>query len=272
MKHVALVDTDSIVHAAGNVTQDVLYEIDGESFRTPTLFKEYCESRGEPQDPKLYRIVYPEPVENALSVTKQILFSIEETLDPDELEVWIAPDDSYHFRYKVFPEYKYRRKDLFKPYHFDNIREYLCSTWMAEKPEKMETDDIISIRARELRKDGDKVTIVTVDKDLDQIGGDFYNWKNKEHHHVTNSEAWRLLAAQAASGDSTDDIPGLPGVGPVKARKIVAASTTVRSALEAVQEEYVKTYGEEKGQRQFKINLRLVALLRSRKELDKYDE
>jgi 5'-3' exonuclease len=45
-------------------------------------------------------------------------------------------------------------------------------------------------------------------------------------------------------GDSVDNIPGLPGVGPVKAAKLLEGLTTHEERRSAVIDAYIDMYGE----------------------------
>jgi hypothetical protein len=61
--------------------------------------------------------------------------------------------------------------------------------------------------------------IVTQDKDLDMIPGLKYDFVVKEPYSVTEEQAMYNFYHQMLTGDTTDNIPGLPGIGPAKAHK-----------------------------------------------------
>jgi 5'-3' exonuclease len=64
---------------------------------------------------------------------------------------------------------------------------------------------------------------VSIDKDLLQVPGMHYNWVRDEKILVTPEVGLRKLYQQVLTGDGTDNIPGIYGIGDVKARKLIAA-------------------------------------------------
>jgi DNA polymerase-1 len=91
--------------------------------------------------------------------------------------------------------------------------------------DEIEADDIISITADRLKKEGIDYTVVSGDKDMKQVPGKHY-WpfaKDLENtfDKVSPRQAMGMLWKQALTGDMTDGIPGLKGVGPKTAEKIL---------------------------------------------------
>ena len=72
--------------------------------------------------------------------------------------------------------------------------------------------------------DDDATVIVTVDKDLLQIPGRMYNPVKETHHETSPEEGWHLFLTQWLTGDSCDGYPGLPGIGPKRAARILEDS------------------------------------------------
>jgi 5'-3' exonuclease len=93
----------------------------------------------------------------------------------------------------------------------------------------MEADDAIGIDATTAAKS----LIVTIDKDLLMIPGYHYNFVTKSFSTVTTFEADRNFFQQMLSGDAIDNIPGIPMVGKIKAKKALAGAKT-REELEAI--------------------------------------
>lgn len=94
----------------------------------------------------------------------------------------------------------------------------------------VEADDIVGQLARLARRDGRSVTVVSGDKDLAQhVGaGDTY-WDFGRHARQDALALERRLGVRlsqvpdwlALSGDASDDIPGVPGVGPATAARLL---------------------------------------------------
>ena len=112
-------------------------------------------------------------------------------------------------------------KDKRKPIILKAIREWLMEEYGAIIRPRLEADDAIGI-ALTSGEHGDDCIAVSIDKDFDTIPGKHFNWNRKEGiREVTEKEADHNFFTQALTGDSTDNYPGCPGVGPKKAEKIL---------------------------------------------------
>lgn len=98
-----------------------------------------------------------------------------------------------------------------------------------EKP-GFEADDLIATYARLAEKRGATVTIVSSDKDLMQLLTDnvsmYDSMKDKQIGIPEVVEKWgvlpeKMIDLQALTGDSTDNIPGVPGIGPKTAAQLL---------------------------------------------------
>jgi DNA polymerase-1 len=122
------------------------------------------------------------------------------------------------FRYDLYPEYKANRKGKPKPeFLSDCMKELEAYPWL--RIQNTEGDDVLGIVSTR-GEIGDHV-IVTVDKDLLQIPGLHWNPDKGEQRRVSEDEADLLFHLQWLTGDRTDNIPGIPKIGPVKAAKIL---------------------------------------------------
>lgn len=155
----------------------------------------------------------------------------------DGLEFYLTGKDN--FRKKINPDYKANRSPFSKPYFFDEIREHLVKKYGAVIVDGMEADDAIGLRAT----DGSGNTcIVTIDKDLDQIEGPHYNFDKEIHYNVSYRDGIKYFYRQMLSGDSTDNIGGIHGIGPVTARKLIEGCTKERACWQTVRGEWYKHY------------------------------
>ncbi len=129
------------------------------------------------------------------------------------------------FRNEIFPAYKANRppppEDLVR--QFELIREATraFSVPVIEK-EGFEADDIIATLAREAAEKGGRVTIISSDKDLMQlVSGQVRMLDPIRNRPIGPEEVERkfgvppekVVDVQALAGDSTDNIPGAPGIG-----------------------------------------------------------
>ncbi len=108
--------------------------------------------------------------------------------------------------------------------------------------EGFEADDLIASYARAALAEGWKVTIVSSDKDLMQLiepGLDLYDTMGDRRlgkDHVAEKfgvEPEKLGEVLGLMGDSVDNIPGVPGIGPKTAARLIAEYGTVDAVLGA---------------------------------------
>jgi DNA polymerase-1 len=177
------------------------------------------------------------------------------------------------FRYKVAKSKGYKStRPAEKPKLLYQLFDYMRDTLKFDIVEQLEADDLVGYWSNQL--EGFKTVICSPDKDvLKQIPGKHYNyrWTAKSRGAwVTTSEedAEKFLWQQVLMGDSTDAIPGLPGIGEKKALKILENSESplnncskTYSAL--VLSEYVKAFGISEGVSRFAETFRLVYILRT---------
>jgi len=128
-------------------------------------------------------------------------------------------DGENNFRRKIYPEYKANRVAE-KPLHYYVLRDYLIRYEKAEIAYGMEADDLLGIEQT------DNTIIASIDKDLDQVEGAHYNFVKKIHYEITHNQGRHKFWTQMLTGDTVDNIPGIRGIGPKKAEKLLADCTT----------------------------------------------
>jgi DNA polymerase-1 len=93
-----------------------------------------------------------------------------------------------------------------------------------------EADDIIATYARQAEAKGAKVVIVSSDKDLMQLVSDRVTMLDTMKNKVIDRDGViekfgcppeKVIEAQALIGDSTDNVPGAPGIGPKTACQLL---------------------------------------------------
>jgi 5'-3' exonuclease len=168
------------------------------------------------------------------------------------------------------------------PYYF-KIRDLLIEHYRFVVADGAEADDVVSILQNRMTiRDGNrteyKTVIASTDKDLLQIEGYHYNIRTNKKTFVCRegsimltpnrkkliANGEKLLFAQLLTGDTADNIPGLPKNGPVKAYKELVKKTTTE-CRDHVMGLYQNYYGDLEA---FKENFRLVYILRESKSLE----
>lgn len=157
---------------------------------------------------------------------------------------------NYRIEYAKTVPYKGNRTAA-KPKHYQAIRDYLQSKFGFQCVVFQEADDTIGIQATKLWNEGNKPFIIaTIDKDLDNIPGWHYNFVKKEKYFVTSHEARRNFWTQVIVGDVADNIKGVKGIGPVKAKKILETCNSdyqyYSMSISAFQSKENLTYTESK--------------------------
>ena len=137
------------------------------------------------------------------------------------------------FRNELYAEYKANRsappEDLIP--QFGLIRE---ATRAFDLPciemEGFEADDLIATYARMAREAGGDATIISSDKDLMQLVGPavgmYDPMKDRQIGIPEVIEKWgvppeKMIDLQALTGDSVDNVPGVPGIGPKTAAQLL---------------------------------------------------
>jgi hypothetical protein len=155
------------------------------------------------------------------------------------------------FRYDLAKSrpYKGNRPDN-KPGHFDNLTSHMIHIMGARVVRHIEADDQLAIDHL-----ADPQTILcSRDKDLRQVPGYFYSWELGRqpsyraeigtYGHLQlekgklSGSGLCFFAAQVLMGDVTDNIPGLPGCGPVAAYKALKECQTPNDLVCTLEQMY----------------------------------
>jgi len=134
------------------------------------------------------------------------------------------------FRYDLWPDYKANRHGRERPTFLEECRQAIRDTFtVADHHGCLEADDVIGI----LMTDGsvEDPIAVSIDKDLKQIHGWHYNPDKELRFPVTSMEAYRHWLMQWVCGDPTDGFPGIPGVGPKRAKVLLDAEDPMRAII-----------------------------------------
>ena len=128
--------------------------------------------------------------------------------------VYLTGSNNFRKDIAVTAPYKGNRKE--KPPYLDDIRNHLLEHHTSNLSEGEEADDKIAILATEL---GASAVICSIDKDFDQVPGWHYNFVKNTRYCIGTQEGLLNFYCQILTGDAVDNIIGIRGIGPLKARK-----------------------------------------------------
>lgn len=138
------------------------------------------------------------------------------------------------FRHEMYKDYKANRPPMPEdlacqiPYVRDAVKAYNIRG-LEEKG--FEADDLIASAARQLAEQGHQVVVVSGDKDLLQLVDERITFWDPMNDRLFDQEGVlakygvpvsALLDYFALIGDSSDNVPGVPGVGPKTAVKLIS--------------------------------------------------
>jgi len=152
------------------------------------------------------------------------------------------------FRNDIYGEYKAHRPpppdDLIP--QFALVREAVEAFNVASvEMDGYEADDLIATYAKQASAMGAQVTIVSIDKDLMQLVDDNISMmdtmKNRIITHDEVVEKFgvgpdRVVDVQALAGDSSDNVPGVAGIGPKTAAQLINEYGDLETLLERASE------------------------------------
>src|SRR4029077_3265872 len=152
------------------------------------------------------------------------------------------------FRTEMYPDYKAHRPDPpddLKP-QFGLIRDAVHAFDIPCLEQKgFEADDLIATYVREANAAGATSTIVSSDKDLMQLVTDrvvlYDTMKDKKIGRAEVIEKFgvppeKVIEVQALIGDSTDNVPGVPGIGVKTAAQLIGEYGDLETLLKRAAE------------------------------------
>ena len=153
-----------------------------------------------------------------------------------------------NFRNEIYSDYKANRSDA--PDDLVPQFEYIRKSVMAFNLPSVdlvnyEADDLIATYAEQILQKGAKVTIVSSDKDLMQLYRKdvrlYDPMKNKfiESEDIINKfgvDSKKVIDVQSLAGDSSDNVPGVPGIGVKTAAELINKYGTLEKLLDNAHE------------------------------------
>lgn len=188
---------------------------------------------------------------NAIYGFTMILMKILEDEKPSHMLVAFDAGKTT-FRHKTFQEYKGGRQktppELSEQFPF--IRELLDAYQVSRyELENYEADDIIGTLSRQAEQDGYEVKVISGDKDLTQLVTDKIT-VDITKKGITDVDSYtpafvkdkyglipeQIIDMKGLMGDTSDNIPGVPGVGEKTAIKLLSEFETLENVLESIEQ------------------------------------
>lgn len=184
----------------------------------------------------------------ATYVFSQGLLNLLDRRKPDSVVTVIDTGSKDLHRTKLYPQYKANRQpvpDDFAPQEERIIRLVRDAGIPVIGMPGYEADDLIATLARRLADHDYQVFVVSRDKDLRQIVTDkvvLYDMQSEKVLDAAGVEREygytpaQAVEVQTLTGDSTDNVPGVPGVGEKTAAKLIRQYGSVEGVLAHLEE------------------------------------
>lgn len=232
----ALIDGDVIRYQVGFATQRNIFIVNGHEFLTKNEAETYCVERAIPNH-NITKVVRADFRQAVFHTVDMFLKRIMEEAGASEMRIFLTGTGNYREALATIQPYKGGRLND-KPIHFEAITKYLLIRYKAEVINGAEADDALGYSQT------DSTVICTVDKDLDMIPGDHYNWKRDTKYTVEHLEGMRFFYYQLLTGDSIDNIAGCIGIGDKTAKAALEDCKTEREMYGVVRDLYMMQYSK----------------------------
>jgi hypothetical protein len=287
-----LFDYDPILYAAGSVgetrTVKIVHRQSGDEyeFDNRTVFwghwkakaggwlADYNKGADSPRLPEEFDVTdvqTPEPIENCLHTVKRMIEATCETIGTKSYYGYSGKGKTFREDISTILKYKGNRDNSLRPFHLDNLKEYLTKHHNCEIITRIEADDACTIDSyngwhawKKSRSDKDKLVLAFQDKDYYGIAGHIFNTNTQEPICSYDGFGWlglndkgdvkgrgRLwLLHQVMSSDDADNYAANSACdmrwGEKSSFKLLKDCTTDKEAFEAVVAGYKKLYPAKK--------------------------
>lgn len=185
---------------------------------------------------------------NAVYGFLRFLTELFETARPANLMVAFDQSLTASFRNEIYPEYKANRDPAPPELKVqleacERLVDYLGISHL--KHPRFEADDLIASVAVLARDSGYRVVVVSGDKDLSQVLHEGDLWWDYGRNRMLDMQGvhdrfgvWpsQITDFLALVGDSVDNIPGVPGIGPKTASRLLRVYQDVEQLYERLEE------------------------------------
>lgn len=231
------------------------------------------EERGEGTVEKIHHV---EPVEFALANVKNQLEQIQaEVADGFDVDVrrlhpivMLSGPDNFRNDVATIRPYKGGRDPDHKPVHGPAILDFLDKKYDTMYSVNEEADDMMGYMQVAAMERAEQTCIATIDKDLDMIPGTHFNFMHNNFYYVEQEDADRFFYTQLLTGDSTDNIEGIPRMGPKKAEVFRQAWQKEKFSVNGMYSSVRNVYEEHFGPNADEVLLENARLLWIRRKPD----
>ena len=203
-----------------------MFLIDGSGF----IFRAYF-ARARSSEPVFQR-KSDGMVTEVVTLFSNMLDKYRRETDADHMAV-IFDASGASFRNRIYDAYKANRREMpddLRP-QLEHVRQAAAAFDICQiELQDFEADDLIATYARHAVEAGAKVTILSSDKDLMQLVGDNVKMRDPMTDRPIGEAEVRekfgvgpnkVIEVQALCGDSTDNVPGVPGIGVKTAAELI---------------------------------------------------
>lgn len=238
----AIIDVDSVMFAIGNGNK-------------------LLDEDKIPIKDSIGKFIYTEKSETELAQSADwIMNDILTSCNADGYIAYIKGKNTTSERKLINPEYKANRPKE-SPKWWSFTKQYLIDKWKVIPADNYEVDDYVNVTLKMLPDS----FIIAIDKDLLGLEGRHFNWRKKEWVEVTKAQEEYNFWASMITGDTADNIKGLPGKGIKFVEKVLLKDTIrigeynversyVQTNYQIILEEYVNHFGESEGIKEFYKN------------------
>ena len=161
--------------------------------------------------------------------------------------------------------YVCRRIDIKHKQHFaktpqDALQNYLINEYLGIYKANLEADDVLNIYKNKYIKEQTSYIVVSTDKDINNLFGLHYDIKNNLAVLVDQEFADQYFWGSVITGDTTDNIKGVPGKGPAFIKKLWNECNDINLFKSRVICEYINYFGEELGIEEFYKNYKCLKI------------
>ncbi len=208
---------------------------------------------------RAYYAFITNPIKNSRGFNTSTIFGFINTLDevlrkedPSHIAVVFDPAGPT-FRNELYPEYKANREETPEdiraslPWVKKIIEAYNIP--VVESP-GYEADDVIGTLAKKAEREGYTVFLMTPDKDFAQLVSDnIFMYKPKRSGNEAEvlgveevkkrfgvDDPLQVIDILALWGDSSDNVPGIPGIGEKTSKKLISQYKSLETILENVEQ------------------------------------
>jgi hypothetical protein len=184
--------------------------------------------------------LHVDPIDHAIQIAKTSIQYVIRGTKCDQFCGAMTGKNNFRDNIATLQKYKGNRDGMPKPVYYQDLREYFQQRWSVMVIDGYEADDYLSMQCW----NQPDCVLASIDKDLSMVPCEHYNQTRRESFHVTPEQGMHSFMKQLLTGDSTDNIPGLNGIGPVKAERALEGCSLLEQ-FQVVCDRYREAYGEE---------------------------